>query len=246
VPPISEKTGKRAEKLRVIALAVFILALLITLVFLPLGEWLDAAAQWNNVHPIAGAVIYLLASVVSAVLFLPGTLIAMSGGYLYGMPLGLAMAALGGALGSIAAFMNGRLFGRSWAVGMLEGHPRLQALDKALNEQSFVIVMLTRLSLVIPYSVLNYLYSVTGVKKVPYMLASAIGLIPLMGLWAYVGTLAKNFDDILSGDMDSGLAGQVLFFVGLGAILLAVWVMHRTASRVLKERLAEANAESDS
>ena len=245
MPPISDHNGKRAVQLRLIALAVFILALLIALVLLPIGEWLDDAAQWNKENPIAGAVLYLLACVICAVLFLPGSLIAMSGGYLYGMPSGLGLAALGGALGSIAAFMNGRLFGRGWAVARLEGHPRLQALDKALNEQSFIIVMLTRLSLVIPYSVLNYLYSVTGVKKVPYMLASAIGLIPMMGLWAYVGTLAKNFDDILSGDMDSGLSGQVLFFVGLGAILLAVWVMHRTASRVLKERLAAADAEPD-
>ena len=127
-------------------------------------------------HPV-------LACVIAAVLFLPGTLIAMSGGYLYGMPLGIGMAALGGALGAIAAFLNGRLFARDWAFGKLEGHPRLQALDKALYEQSFVIVLLTRLSLVIPYSVLNYLYSVTGVKKGPYILASSIGLIPMMGLW---------------------------------------------------------------
>ena len=104
--------------------------------------------------------------------------------------------------------------------------------------------MLTRLSLVIPFSVLNYLYSVTGVKKVPYMVASAIGLIPMMALWAYVGTLAKNFDEILSGDLDSGSAGQVMFFVGLGAITLVVILMHRTASRVLKARLADVNPEN--
>jgi uncharacterized membrane protein YdjX (TVP38/TMEM64 family) len=234
----------RAEQWRVIALTALILALLAALWFLPLADWLEAAAQWNNSHPVAGAALYLLACVIAAVLFLPGSLIAMSGGYLYGMPIGLGMAALGGALGAIAAFMNGRLFARSWVVGRLEGHPRLQAFDKALYEQSFVIVMLTRLSLVIPFSVLNYLYSVTGVKKVPYMVASAIGLIPMMALWAYVGTLAKNFDEILSGDLDSGSAGQVMFFVGLGAIILVVIIMHRTASRVLKARLADANPET--
>ena len=224
-----------------IALTALVVALLTALWFLPLADWLDAAAQWNHSHPIAGAALYLLACVIAAILFLPGSLIAMSGGYLYGMPLGLGMAALGGALGAIVAFMNGRLFARGWAVAWLEGHPRLLALDRALFEQSFVIVILTRLSLVIPFSVLNYLYSVTGVKKVPYMVASAIGLIPMMALWAYVGTLAKNFDEILSGDLDSGAAGQVMFFVGLGAIILVVILMHRTASRVLKARLKDAN-----
>lgn len=227
-----------------IALTALILALLAALWILPIADWLDAAAQWNHSHPVAGVGLYLLGCVIAAVLFLPGSLIAMSGGYLYGMPLGLAMAAIGGALGAIVAFLNGRVFGRGWVVGRLEGHPRLQALDKALNEQSFIIVMLTRLSLVIPYSVLNYLYSVTGVKKVPYMVASAIGLIPMMVLWAYVGTLAKNFDEILSGDLNSGTAGKYMFLVGLAAIIIVVVVMHKTASRVLRARLADANGET--
>jgi len=228
----------------VIALTALILALLAALWILPIADWLDTAAEWNSSHPVAGVVLYLLGCVIAAVLFLPGSLIAMSGGYLYGMPLGLAMAALGGALGAIVAFLNGRMFGRGWAVARLAGHPRLQALDKALYEQSFIIVMLTRLSVVIPYSVLNYLYSVTAVKKVPYMVASTIGLIPMMVLWAYVGTLAKNFDEILSGDLNSGAAGKYMFLVGLVAVIIVVVVMHKTASRVLRARLADANGET--
>ncbi len=149
------------------------------------------------------------------------------------------MAVIGGALGAFAAFMSSRTFAREWAFARLQGHPRLQALDKALFDQSFVIVLLTRLAVVIPYNVLNYLYGATGVKKFPYAAASALGLIPAMALWAYVGALASNFDDILSGNLETGMPGRVLFFVGLIAIIIAVIVVHRAASRVLRQRLGE-------
>jgi len=214
-------------------------AIVIALLALPLLEWLDIAVEWNRTNPRLGAVIYLAACTIGSVFFLPGSWLAMTAGYLYGLPLGIVMAAVGGALGAYAAFMNSRTFARSWAFSRLEGHPRLQALDKALFDQSFVIVLLTRLALVIPYNVLNYLYGVTGVRKVPYATASALGLIPAMALWAYVGALASNFDDILSGNLETGIAGRVMFLVGLLAIIIAVIIVHRTASRILKERLGE-------
>jgi uncharacterized membrane protein YdjX (TVP38/TMEM64 family) len=214
-------------------------AILIALGSLPLAEWLDAAIEWNRANPLLGGAIYLAACMIGSVLFLPGSWLAMTGGYLYGLPLGIVMAAIGGALGAFAAFMSSRTFARAWAFARLEGHPRLQALDKALFDQSFVIVLLTRLAVVIPYNVLNYLYGATGVKKMPYAVASALGLIPAMALWSYVGALASNFEDILAGNLETGTAGRVLFFVGLVAIIIAVIVVHRAASRVLKERLGE-------
>ncbi len=211
----------------------------LVLLTLPLVEWLDSAIEWNRDNPRLGAGIYFAACIVGSVFFLPGSWLAMTAGYLYGLPLGIVMAAIGGALGAYAAFLNSRTFARAWAFSRLEGHPRLQALDKALFEQSFVIVLLTRLAVVIPYNVLNYLYGVTGVKKVPYATASALGLIPVMALWAYVGALAGNFNEILSGNLETGMAGRVMFFVGLLAIIVVVVVVHRTASRVLKERMGE-------
>lgn len=214
-------------------------AVVVALLTLPLVEWLDVAVEWNRTNPRLGAGLYFAACIVGSVLFLPGSWLAMTAGYLYGLPTAIVMAAIGGALGAYAAFMSSRIFARAWAFSRLKGHPRLQALDKALFEQSFVIVLLTRLAVVIPYNVLNYLYGVTGVKKVPYATASALGLIPAMALWAYVGALAGNLDDILSGNLETGAAGRVMFFVGLLAIIVAVIVVHRTASRVLKERMGE-------
>ena len=163
----------------------------------------------------------------------------MSAGYVYGLATGSVLAVIGTALGAFAAFLSGRLLVRAWVFSKLESHPRLQALDRAVYDKSFVIVALTRLSLIIPYNILNYIYGVTGVKKVPYFLGTAIGMIPATVLWTYVGTLAKNFEDIRSGSLDAELPSGYVLLVGLVMLGIAVFIVHRTASRALNERIGE-------
>ena len=206
---------------------------------LPLDQWLDQVGEWNKANPVAGAFLYVLFATIGAVLFMPGSVIVMSAGYLYGLTVGTCLAMLGVTLGAFAAFLSGRILVRDWVFARLDGHPRLKALDRAVYDQSFVIVALTRLSLIIPFNLLNYVYGVTGVRKTAYVVATAIGMIPATVLWTYVGTLAKNFDDIRSGNLDSGLPNGYLLLVGLVMIVIVVYIVHRAASRALDERLGE-------
>jgi len=206
---------------------------------LPLGDWLAATEDWVRQHPAAASLGYLVGCAIGGVLFIPGSAIGMTAGFLYGLPEGLLLAAAGGGLGAITGFASARTIGRRWVFAHLAGHRRLLALDRALYQQSFVIVMLSRLSLVIPYSVLNYLFGMTGVRKLPYALASLLGLLPNMALWAYVGSVARNIDEILSGDIDTGPYGTALFALGMVALVLVIAVIHRTASRALDARIGE-------
>lgn len=216
------------------------LVLVLVAVFsLPLDAWLTEAAEWNKAHPLAGAGLYLFAVTVAAVLFMPGSVIAMSAGFIYGLPVGAGLAIAGLTSGALAAFVAGRSLVRDWVFNRMQSNPKLAALDRAVYDKSFLIVALTRLSLILPFNVLNYVYGVTGVKKLPYILGTAVGMLPAAVLWTYVGTLAKNFDDIRSGNLESGLPGGYVLAAGLVMIAIAVVVVHRTASRALTERLSE-------
>jgi uncharacterized membrane protein YdjX (TVP38/TMEM64 family) len=188
---------------------------------------------------MASAVIFLAAFSIGPVLLIPGSVFAMIAGYLWGLSTGTFLASLGASLGAFAAFMNGRTLARNWAMRKMQGQPRLLALDEALQEQSFLVVLLTRLSLLIPYNLLNYAYGVTAVRRRPYFVATAIGMIPAMAFYTYVGTLAQNFDDILSGGMDTGAAGKLYLVVGLVAVTVTALTVHRIATRELKKRLGE-------
>lgn len=224
---------------RLVLAGIFIVVLIAALVMLPLDDWLDQATTWNRAHPVAGAALYLAIAIVGCVMFLPGSVMAMTAGYVYGLTAGSVLALIGITLGAFAAFLNGRLLVRAWVFSMLESHPRLQALDKAVYQRSFLIVLLTRLSLIIPFNLLNYFYGVTGVKKLPYGVATFVGMIPATVLWTYIGTLARDFQQIRSGQLNEDLPSEAIVVVGLGMIVAVVIIVHRTATRALEEHLTE-------
>lgn len=227
------------DKWRIAAVAMLLFAVLLLVAIMPIAGWLDQAADWSRANPVLSALIFLAAFSIGPVLLVPGSIFAMAAGYLWGLPTGTFLASLGATLGAFAAFMNGRTLARRWATQKMQAQPRLLALDQALREQSFLVVILTRLSLLIPYNLLNYAYGVTGVRRAPYFVASAIGLVPAMTFYTYVGTLAQNFDDILSGRTDSGTAGKLYVAVGLLAVVITALIVHRLATRALQKRLGE-------
>lgn len=205
--------------------------------FLPLGDWLEAAGDWGRANPVPGTLVYVAVFAVASVFLVPGSWIAMAGGYLYGLETGAALAIAGGGAGATAAFLNARTLARGWALGMMQSRPDLLALDRALGEETFLLVLLSRLSLLIPYNLLNYFYGVTAVRAVPYAIASAIGLIPAMIFYTYVGTLAGDMEALWSGEIETGLAGRIYIVAGLAAAILVIVFVHRIATRALRARM---------
>lgn len=215
-----------------------LLAALASIWLLPLADWLEAASHFARANPVAGGLIYVAVFAVTAVLLIPGSLLAMCAGYIYGLETGAALATLGGAAGAAVAFLNARTLARSWAETRMRSRPELVALDNALRGESFLIVLLSRLSLLIPYNLLNYFYGITSVRTLPYIVASTIGLIPAMTFYTYVGAMASDVRALIAGDVETGLAGRVYFVVGLIAAILVIIVVHKIATRALRSRMA--------
>src|SRR5207245_10520288 len=71
--------------------------------------------------------------------------------------------------------------------------PRFRALDQAVAEQGFRIVLLMRLSPLFPFILLNYALSLTRVRFRTYVLASALGMLPNIALWSYIGASVETF-----------------------------------------------------
>ena len=89
----------------------------------------------------------------------------------------------------------------------------------------------------VPYNLLNYVLGATGIRAVPYIIGTCLGMIPPSLLYAYLGTLARSIEDIQSGRLDAELPGAPIIVVGVVVVVTAVLVIQRTASRVLREQL---------
>lgn len=214
-------------------------ALATSLYFLPIASAVTVLVEWGQQHPLLAPVAYVTFVIVATILFLPGSVAMMVGGFLFGFTPGFLFAALAVPVGAQGAFEFGRWVLRPWVRRKVAHNRRMQAIEAALRERAFVIVVLTRLSLIIPFNLLNYAYGATSVRAATHMAATAVGMLPAIALFVYLGTLARDLGQILSGEATPSDLGYWMLGAGVMAIVAATWVIHRSASRALQRHLEE-------
>lgn len=221
---------------RLVMVAIF-LALVYAVYVVPIAEPVMALVDWAQAHPAAGVFVYIGCVILATVLFVPGSGSMMIAGYLFGLGTGTIASVFAITLGAQGAFLMGRLVARDWVARKVSGNRRLEALESGLREEAFLIVVLTRLSLVIPFNILNYAYGITSVRSGVHLVATAVGMLIPVAMYVYLGTLARDIGDILSGTATPTTMGYWIAGAGLVAIVVLTWVMHRAASRALERHL---------
>lgn len=203
---------------------------------LPVTEWLEQLGRLNEQYPVAVPVAYVAAVSIATVALFPGWISMMLGGLLFGVLPGLPFALLGITAGAYGAFLAGRALGRSWVEKRMGDSLKLQALDEAVNAQSFYIVFLTRFAIVLPFNVLNYAFGLTRVKAMTYISATALGMLPAVLLYVYLGTLADDFGAILAGDVRPASGAYWIAAIAIVAIVAVIWIVQRAAKRALRQK----------
>ena len=170
---------------------VLLLVLGVAAAFLPLLDWLDAGVAWIAANRGLSWAVYVCVYILATVLLVPGSLITLVAGFVFGLPLGVVLVSAGSVLGASSAFLIGRFFVRDWAERRIERLPRFSALDSAVGEQGFTIVLLARLSPLFPFNLLNYGLGVSSVSFRDYFLASWIGMLPATVLYVISAPLPR-------------------------------------------------------
>jgi uncharacterized membrane protein YdjX (TVP38/TMEM64 family) len=226
-------TRATVNRLLVLAGIVSFAALFRTL---PVTEWLEQLAGLNEQHPVAVPVAYIAAVTIATVALFPGWISMMLGGLLFGLLPGLPFALIGITAGAFGAFLAGRALGRSWVEKRMGDSLKLQALDEAVNARSFYIVFLTRFAIVLPFNVLNYAFGLTRVSATTYVAATALGMLPAVLLYVYLGTLADDLGAILAGDVRPAGGAYWIAAIAILAIVAVIWIVHRAAKRALRQK----------
>ena len=95
----------------------------------------------------------------------------------------------------------------------------------------------TRLSMILPYNLLNYALGLTAVRLRDYLIGSAIGMVPGIFLFVFFGATATDIAVIMSGELELGNYHWLMVVFGLVAVLVTVMLITRTAQSALKEQL---------
>lgn len=199
------------------------------------GAYVPRFAQWVESLGVWGPVVFILGYAVAAVAFVPGSLLTLAAGAIFGLWKGTLYTLIGATLGASAAFLVARYVARGAIERRITGNAKFAAIDRAVGREGFKIVALLRLSPIFPFNLLNYSLGLTRVGFLPYLLAS-IAMLPGTLLYVYYGKAAGSLA-ALAGGAQTGTGSWVLLGVGLVATILVTTFVTRLAGRALRQEI---------
>jgi uncharacterized membrane protein YdjX (TVP38/TMEM64 family) len=215
----------RLKNAKPLIIAGILLAVGIGFLFLPVRQWLIRFQDYiDNFGPL-GPIVYALTYVVLTIFLIPGSALTLGAGAIFGLWRGAITVIIGANLGALCSFMLTRTFLRDKVGQWAKSNPKFAILDYAIGHEGFKMVLLSRLSPVFPFTLLNYLLGLTRVRVKSYILANLIGMLPGTFLYVYLGATAR--------EALTGSPGLVVKAIGLLATIAVVALMTRTARRAL-------------
>ncbi|MGK7920946.1 MAG: TVP38/TMEM64 family protein [Trichodesmium sp.] len=194
-------------------------------------DWINTLGPWG---PIALIAIYILATV----LFLPGSLLTLGAGFLFGPIFGSIYVSVGSTIGATCAFLVGRYLARGWVSQKIAGNQKFKAIDEAVANEGWKIVGLTRLSPIFPFNLLNYAFGLTQVSLRDYFLASWIGMMPGTVMYVYLGSLAGSLATLGADGRSRTTAEWILYGVGLIATVAVTVYITKISKKALDQKIS--------
>jgi uncharacterized membrane protein YdjX (TVP38/TMEM64 family) len=194
-------------------------------------DWIAGLGPWG---PVTFIFIYILATV----LFIPGSILTLGAGAIFGVLWGSIYVSIGATIGATAAFLAGRYLARQWVEKRIEGNNKFKAIDQAVAREGWKIVGLTRLSPVFPFNLLNYAFGITQVSFKDYFFPTWIGITPGTVLYVYIGSLAGSLAMLGTKVRSRTTAEWTFYAVGLIAAIAVTLYVTRIAHKALEQRVS--------
>lgn len=218
--------------------AVLGLAVLALLIFggRSAAAYVPRFAAWVEGLGVLGPVVFILGYAVATVAFIPGSVLTLAAGAIFGVAKGTIFTLLGATLGASLAFLVARYLARGAIERRIAGNPRFAAIDRAVGREGFKIVALLRLSPVFPFNLLNYSLGLTKVRFLHYFAASA-AMLPGTLLYVYYGAAAGSLASAVSGKTEKGTGDWVVLGLGLLATVVVTTYVTRLAGKALRQEI---------
>ncbi len=211
-------------------------AIILMGIYLPIKDITVAALEWVDGLGFRGYVVFFFMYAFFTVLFLPGFILTVGAGAVFGLLGGFVAVSLSSTVGASLAFLLGRFFARDWVARKISGKRKFAAIDNAVARRGWKIVFLTRLSPIFPFNLINYAYGLTKIPFWHYVFSSWIGMMPGTLLYVYLGSLAGTVARAVVVEEQETVALMIIFrVIGLLATLAVTIYITQIARKALKE-----------
>ena len=205
------KTNTSTKWARLILFLVLAAGIALAVIY---RDQFNAAAleSWIKEAGLAGPLIFILIYAAGTVLFLPGSVMTLAGGALFGPVFGVFVNLTGATLGAIASFLIARYLAHDWVARKTGG--RIKTLMDGVEAEGWRFVAFTRLVPLFPFNLLNYALGLTAIKFLHYAVATVIFMLPGAIAYTYLGYAGR---EAISGGED--LVQKIMLALALLAVV---------------------------
>ncbi len=200
-----------------------------------------ALLAWIEDLGAVGVATFVGLYIAAVILMLPGSILTLGGGFVFGFWLGSLLVVGSLAVGSGIAFLIARYAFGQGVARRLEARANLQALNRGLAREGWKLVALSRCLPGFPYKLSNYFFGLTAITFRDFFWANLVGVIPLSLTNVYIGAAAADLVEI--GRQEAGGGSWALYAFGAAMAVAMLIVLSRLARRVWREAQAEAPQE---
>ena len=197
-------------KNKLLRITLFVLLLGGIIVVISNRQQFDVALlqQWVEQAGTAGPIIFMLIYAIGTVLFLPGSVLTLAGGALFGPVLGTFYNLTGATIGATLAFLIARYLASEAVEQKAAG--RLKQLKHGVENEGWRFIAFVRLVPLFPFNLLNYALGLTRIKLSHYIITSYICMLPGGFAYTWLGYAGREAVAGSEGLIQKGLIALAL------------------------------------
>ena len=178
-----------------------------------------------------GIFFFVVIYIFIVLLILPASWLSIAAGYLYGTYLGSAIVFISAFIGASISFFISKRFLSKKVLDMINKYPKLSLLETIIQKGGLKLIVLTRLSPLFPFSILNYFYGLNNITYKDFSI-SLICIIPGTFLYCSVGSLLNDLSDIVNLKLNNNLFTTLISIISTSLI---IYFLSKYSNEIINE-----------
>ncbi|MFY8217067.1 MAG: TVP38/TMEM64 family protein [Chthoniobacterales bacterium] len=199
-------------------------------------NWISDGMLWIEQAGWVGWLWFIVLYTLTCVFFLPGSLLTVGAGAAYGFWGGTVLVSISSVAGAAVNFLTSRYLLRKWLTRKFANNSKFHALDHAVAKDGWQVILLSRISPVLPHSIVSYACGLTKISFTRFTIASWIGFIPISAAYAYAGAVVGKVARAKAG-LHHGTDSWIFYGIGLFVTVAVTVLSTRMAAKAMRERL---------
>tara|TARA_Y100001970_G_scaffold47014_1_gene59363 strand:- start:21095 stop:21688 length:594 start_codon:yes stop_codon:yes gene_type:complete len=178
-----------------------------------------------------GIVYFSFIYILVVVFILPASWLSLLAGYLYGPYYGTLIVFINAFLGASISFFVSKKFFSYRIEKVINKFSKLSLLEKTIKKGGVKLIILTRLSPIFPFSLLNYFYGLNNINYKHFAI-SLICVLPGSYLYCSLGAIANNLSEISLLETNKSMLFNIISIL---STVLVIYLSAKYANEIITE-----------